>query len=91
MNTVSISRQTFPTRFVTLRRRYREAAVSWIAFGALLAAWHVEARLDQQNATNEDPRLAAKSATPNGEAPIRIVRSEARTWMDGAPKGLRTR
>ena len=91
MNMVSISRQTFPTRFATLRRRYREAAVSWIAFGALLAAWHVEARLDQQNATNEDPRLAAKSAAPNSAAPIRIVRSEARTWMDGVPKGLRTR
>ena len=98
MNTVSTSRQTFPTitraggrGFATFRRRYREAAVSWIAFGALLAAWHVEGRLDQQNSTDEDPRLAARTAVPNNQAPIRVVRLEGRSWMDGAPKGLRTR
>jgi hypothetical protein len=98
MNTVSTPRQTFPTitrvagrGFATFRRRYREAAVSWIAFGALLAAWHVEARLDQQNATDQDPRLAARAAAPNNQAPIRVVRLEGRSWMDGAPKGLRTR
>ncbi|HZF24824.1 MAG TPA: hypothetical protein VEZ88_01070 [Steroidobacteraceae bacterium] len=97
MNANNRSRQTFPTTtrvgrdFATLRRRYRDAAVSWIALGALLAAWHVEARLEQPAATDIDPRLAARTATPSNAAPIRVVRSEARSWMEGAPKGLRTR
>jgi hypothetical protein len=29
------------------RTRYRDAAMSWLALGALLAAWHMEARLDR--------------------------------------------
>ncbi|HKE43548.1 MAG TPA: hypothetical protein VKB41_03315 [Steroidobacteraceae bacterium] len=65
--------------------------MSWIAFGALLAAWHVEGQLDQSESKNIDPRLAAGSATTTGETPIRIVRAEAGSWMESAPKGLRTR
>jgi hypothetical protein len=98
MNAVNTTRQTFPTiplaggrGLATFRRRYREAAVSWIALGALMAAWHVEGRLDQQSSTDEDPRLAARAAAPNHETPIRVVRLEGRSWMDGAPRGLRTR
>ena len=97
MNANNASRQTFPTTtrvrrdFATLRRRYRDAAVSWNALGALLAAWHVEARLEQPDGTDLDPRLAGRSAAPSKQAPLRVVRAEARSWMDGAPKGLRTR
>jgi len=93
-------RQTRPTtarevrqRFLSLRTRYRDAAVSWIALGALLAAWQVEARLDRADTNPDiDPRLAgAKPALPGTDLPIRVVRADSRTWMDGGPRGLRMR
>ena len=93
------SRQTSPTsaravaqRLDILRTRYRDVTVSWIALGALLAAWHVEARLERSDATAADPRLAwgkAVSAGPNPE--VRSVRADARSWMDRGPRGLRMR
>lgn len=93
------SRKTFPTssravaqRLSVLRTRYRDAAVSWIALGALLAAWHVEARLERGDATAADPRLAWEKAAPAGHNPeIRSVRADARSWMDRGPRGLRMR
>jgi hypothetical protein len=98
MNSNNPFRQTRPTtaravrqKFVALRSRYREAAVSWIALGALLAAWHVEARLDHRD-VNVDPRLAgAKPALPGSDMPLRVVRADTRSWMEGSPRGLRTR
>lgn len=94
-----VSRQTLPTSvravahpLVVLRTRYRDAAVSWIALGALLAAWHVEARFERNDATALDPRLAAEKAVPVGHsAEIRSVGADARSWMARGPRGLRTR
>jgi hypothetical protein len=99
MNAFNPFRQTPQTtadgvglRFMALRSRYREAAISWIALGALLAAWHVEARLDSNDTQNLDPRLAKeKRVLPGSEMPIRIVRADARSWIEGTPRGLRTR
>jgi hypothetical protein len=93
-----VSRETLPTSaravahgLAILRTRYRDAAVSWIALGALLAAWHVEARLERHDATAIDPRLAAEKAVPAGYSEIRTVRADARSWMARGPRGLRTR
>ncbi len=98
MNTNNPIRQNRPTTaravkrsFAGLHSRYRDAAVSWIALGALLAAWHVEARLDRVDTANPDPRLAGKPALPVGDLPIRVVRADARSWMEGTPRGLRMR
>lgn len=99
MNTNNPFRQTRPTtaravkrRFTALHSRYRDAAVSWIALSALLAAWHVEARLDRVDTANPDPRVArVKPALPIGDLPIRVVRADARSWMEGTPRGLRMR
>jgi hypothetical protein len=99
MNAFNPFRQTLPTtarsvgvRLVSLRSRYRDAAVSWIALGALLAAWHVEARLDRSDTENLDPRLAKeKRVLPGSEMPIRIVRADARSWIEGTPRRLRMR
>ena len=93
------TRQTSPTsargvarRLDILRTRYRDAAVSWIALGALLAAWHVEARLERGDASAADPRLAWGKAVPAGHNPeIRSVRADARSWIDRGPRGLRMR
>ena len=100
MNPFNPFSQTRPTtlravrqRFAGLRTRYRDAAVSWIALGALLAAWHVETRLDPADTNPDiDPRLAgAKPALPGSDLPIRVVRADSRTWMEGGPRGLRMR
>src|SRR4030095_8798544 len=100
MNAFNPFRQTRPTtpravrqRFAGLRTRYRDAAVSWIALGALLAAWHVEARLDRADTNADiDPRLAGgKTALPGNDLPIRVVRADSRSWMEGGPRGLRMR
>jgi hypothetical protein len=100
MNAFNPFRQTLPTTAprsaglgpVSLRSRYRDAAMSWIALGALLAAWHVEARLDSADTDSLDPRLAKeKRVLPGSEMPIRIVRADARSWIEGTPRGLRTR
>lgn len=62
------------------RTRYRDAAMSWLAFGALLAAWHREARLERPLASGA--RIAA--VRENGQ------RYANQLWVNGGTTGSRS-
>jgi hypothetical protein len=77
----------FPTR-------YRDKAMSWIALGALLAAWHMPVRVDRAKEELAQSRVPAlRSAHQRGpEQPWVTRASEVRSWMTRAPHGVtRTR
>jgi hypothetical protein len=67
------------------RTRYRDAAMSWLALGALLAAWHMEARLERPPAggmrlasVRDDSQRSANQLWLTGA-------TRARSWIARAP------
>ena len=72
------------------RTRYRDAAMSWLALGALLAAWHMEARLDRPEDSATDPRLATvRNGGVKATGRLWLNRAtEAPTWIARAPHGV---
>jgi hypothetical protein len=70
--------------------RYRDRAMSWIALGALLAAWHMPVRVDRPKHEIVQSRVTApRSAQQRGpEQPWLTRATEARTWMTRAPHGV---
>jgi hypothetical protein len=65
------------------RTRYRDAAMSWLALGALLAAWHMEARLERPVVAGS--RLAAVRDGSRFANQLWLSgTSRARSWIERA-------
>jgi hypothetical protein len=81
------------------RTRYRNQALNWIALGVLLTAWQMEAKLDRDQNTQTDPRLAAAKPTQTSwptqtrwEEPLWATEPRARSWITrAAARGVKTR
>lgn len=74
--------------------RYREKAMSWIALGALLAAWHMPVRVDRPKDELVQSRVPAqRSSQQRAPEQLWLARSaSARSWIARAPHGVtRTR
>jgi len=74
--------------------RYRDKAMSWIALGALLAAWHMPVRVDRpKDELNQSRVPALRSAQQRGPEHLWLARAaDVRSWMARAPHGVtRTR
>lgn len=65
--------------------RYRGKAMSWLALGALLAAWHAP-RADRP--TDNQSRHGAARGAQNHEQLWLARASQARTWIERAPHGV---
>lgn len=65
------------------RSRYGDAAMSWLALGALLAAWHMEARLERPAVPGS--RLAAVRDGARFANPLWLTgATRARSWITRA-------
>jgi hypothetical protein len=62
------------------RTRYRESAMSWLALGALLAAWHMEARMERVEGGGSPRMAVVRSSSPRGAHPAWFANSE-RSWI----------
>lgn len=73
----------FPTR-------YREKAMSWIALGALLAAWHMPARVDRPKDEPGQWRISAPRSAQQREPkqPWLTRAADVRPWIARAPHGV---
>lgn len=74
--------------------RYRDKAMSWIALGALLAAWHMPVRVDRPRDEPGQSRIPAlRSAQQRAPEQLWLARAATmRSWMARAPHGVtRTR
>lgn len=70
------------------RTRYRDAAMSWLALGALLAAWHMEARLERAEPVASSRLAVVRSGSPRGSTQSWLARSDdGASWMARAPHG----
>lgn len=73
--------------------RYRGKAMSWLAFGALLAAWHMQGRVERPQTEGSTARVGSPRGAdhPPARRPqqLWITRAtEARSWIARAPHGV---
>lgn len=73
--------------------RYRGKAMSWLAFGALLAAWHMQGRVERPQPEGSTARVGSPRGAdhPPARRPqqLWITRAtEARSWIARAPHGV---
>lgn len=73
--------------------RYRGKAMSWLAFGALLAAWHMQGRVERPQPEGATARVGSPrgAAHPPERRPqqLWVTRAtEARSWIQRAPHGV---
>jgi hypothetical protein len=64
------------------RTRYRDQALNWIAIGVLLGAWQLEAQLDREQESQQEPRLAlGKPAYTRDSLQLWNAEPRARSWI----------
>jgi hypothetical protein len=81
---------TSQAQMTMTRTRYRDAAMSWLALGALLAAWHMEARLERSEPVASARLALVRSGSPRGTAQPWLSRAEDQgSWIARAPHGAR--
>lgn len=68
-----------------MHTRYRDRAMSWLALGALLAAWHMPGRVDRPS---DQARSGAARGSQNQEQLWLSRATQARTWIARAPHGV---
>jgi len=71
-----------------MHTRYRDKAMSWLALGALLAAWHMPVRVDRPSEESNQSRAGAARGGQRQEQLWITRATEARTWIARAPHGV---
>ena len=71
-----------------MHTRYREKAMSWLALGALLAAWHMPGRVDRPSEVSNQSRHGAGHSGQRQEQLWLTRATQARTWIARVPHGV---
>lgn len=71
----------------TTRTRYHGPAMSWLALGALLASWHMGARIDRPTELGAHRHPAARGGSPRAENQPWLTRAaQTRPWITRASR-----